>query len=275
RRPARRQRAFRARTRSSAATCSTTRVLERSSARRRHRAIPGRRRRTHRRRHRTSTMTTPLFDIARTLVGFDTVSARSNAAAAEVASSGARRLVPVLSDLAAPTPLPRLAWIGEPTSYRIFHTHKGIVLFDVTVRGAGGHSSVPDQGVNAIAVMARVIAAITDVQAELRTADVPAVAAEFPECPYVTLNVATVHGGSAVNMIPDRCVLAVSYRPLPDSDPRAPYETIRARLASCDRSDPGSPGRAATIEVGAAFVLPAMLSPRGPPPEHALATVLG
>jgi acetylornithine deacetylase len=88
------------------------------------------------------------------------------------------------------------------------------------------------------------------------------------------VNVATVHGGSAVNMIPDRCTLAVSYRPLPDSDPRAPYESMRARVVGCDRVDPGS-GRAATVEIGEPFAVPAMLSPRGTPLEDALCAVLG
>lgn len=193
----------------------------------------------------------------------------------EIGAGGARRLAPRLGALVAPTPLPRLAWIGEPTSYRLFHTHKGIVSFGVAVHGRAGHSSLPEQGVNAIAVMARVIDTITALQAELRSAPAPAIATEFPECPYVALNVATVHGGSAGNMIPDRCLLEVSYRPLPDADPLAVYDTIARRLAILDRHDPLAPASVATVEVGAPFVVPPMLSPRGTTLERALFAVLG
>jgi acetylornithine deacetylase len=37
----------------------------------------------------------------------------------------------------------------------------------------------------------------------------------FPEVPYVPLNVGTIHGGSAINVVPDRCVVEVGFRPLP------------------------------------------------------------
>ncbi len=192
----------------------------------------------------------------------------------EIGCRGARRLVPALSSLVAPTPLPRLAWIGEPTSYRVFHTHKAIVLFTVTVHGRSGHSSLPEEGVNAIAVAAHVVETIGRLQAELRAAPAPPIAAEFPECPYVALNLATIHGGTAANVIPDRCVLEVSYRPLPGMDALEVYETLRRRLAAADRTDPGSPARAATIEIGEPLVVPGLLSRRGTALEAALFAVL-
>ncbi len=37
----------------------------------------------------------------------------------------------------------------------------------------------------------------------------------FPEVPFVPLNVGTVHGGSAINVVPERCVVEVGVRPLP------------------------------------------------------------
>src|SRR5262245_65902903 len=40
----------------------------------------------------------------------------------EVGCIGAGRLLPVLLTLLGRTPQPRLAWIGEPTSYQVFHT---------------------------------------------------------------------------------------------------------------------------------------------------------
>ncbi|HTQ81073.1 MAG TPA: M20/M25/M40 family metallo-hydrolase, partial [Thermoanaerobaculia bacterium] len=40
----------------------------------------------------------------------------------------------------------------------------------------------------------------------------------FPEVPYVPVNVGTIHGGSAINVVPDFCAVEVGLRPLPGMD---------------------------------------------------------
>src|SRR5262249_26663905 len=70
----------------------------------------------------------------------------------ELGCLGAERMLPILPERLGESSQPRLAWIGDPTPYQVFRTHKGVVLFSVTVRGLGGHSSIPEQGLNAIAV---------------------------------------------------------------------------------------------------------------------------
>jgi len=182
--------------------------------------------------------------------------------------------VPVLPELLGDVPPPRLAWIGEPTSYQVCHAHKGIVVFTVTVRGRGGHSSVPEQGVNAIAVAGKVIDTIGGYQAELCTQRSTVFADLFPESPYTTLNFGTIRGGSAVNMIAEECSLMVSYRPLPQADPLDVQREISRRLGEIDTHDYGSPHHQATIEVGKASVVPPMLSPRETSLEGALFSVL-
>jgi len=193
----------------------------------------------------------------------------------EIGCGGARRLVPALPALLAGVPLPTLAWIGEPTAWRVYHTHKGIVVFTITAHGVAGHSSLPERGQNAIAVMARAIAVIGAYQAELRAAAPRASAADFPECPYTPLNLGGVRGGSADNMIADRCTLTVSYRPLPDEDPLAVHREVARRLAAADLRDPGSPEAPARVDVGAASVVAGMRSPRATPLAAALADALG
>ncbi len=173
-------------------------------------------------------------------------------------------------------PKPTLAWIGEPTAWRIFHTHKGIVVFTITAHGIAGHSSLPERGQNAIAVMAKAIACIGAYQAELRaTPAASETVDDFPECPYTPLNLGAVRGGTADNMIADRCTLSVSYRPLPDEDPRAVHGEIVRRLAAADLTDPGAPGVPARVDVGAPSVVAGMRSPRGTTLEAALAAAIG
>lgn len=188
----------------------------------------------------------------------------------EVGCLGAARLAEALPELLAETPQPRLAWIGEPTSYRVFHTHKGIVEFDVEVRGRGGHSGVPDAGVNAISVAARAIAEIGSVQAEYRGRGQASGAELFPEAPYTPFNLGTIVGGTAANMIAEACRFRVSYRPLPGEDALAPYRAVEARLEALEARDHSGSELAASISLEAPLVVPAMCATRGSNLEAAL-----
>ncbi len=180
----------------------------------------------------------------------------------EVGCLGAQRLVPALPELLGRCPAPRLAWIGEPTSGRVFHAHKGVVDFEIRVSGRGGHSSVPEAGANAIAGAAEVATRLGSLQAEHRARPSARFAALFPEAPYATFNLGTIHGGSASNMIADTCTLRVSYRPLPDEDPLAFWREARDRLLEKPLRDPGSE-LPLTVEVLPALAAPGLLTPRG------------
>jgi len=192
----------------------------------------------------------------------------------EIGCLGAARLLPALPEYFQDVPQPRLAWIGEPTSYQVFHTHKGVVIFTVKVQGRGGHSSIPEQGVNAIAVMGKAIEAIGRYQAELRAQRVAAFAQIFPESPYTTLNFGSVRGGTAANMIAEESSLQVSYRPLPQADPLEAYREIVLRLQAMDARDYGSPDHRATIECSEPLTVQPLLSPRETPLEGVLFELL-
>src|SRR5262249_26416250 len=194
-------------------------------------------------------------------------------AAEEVGSRGARALVGELPALLAEVPAPRLAWIGEPTSNRVFRAHKGIVSFEVVVHGIGWHASRPDRGVNAIVVAAEVVDRIGCYQAELRAGQGDPVM--FPDYPTPNLNVGTIHGGTAVNIVAEECRMKVCYRPLPGQDPRAIYREIVRRVADIDGHDRGGSDRRATIVVGEPLVAGALLTPPDTRLERVLLDVLG
>jgi acetylornithine deacetylase len=193
----------------------------------------------------------------------------------EVGCLGAREVAPALGQILGETPVPRLAWIGEPTSYRVAHAHKSIVSFEVRVRGAGGHSGAPHDGVNAIAVMGKVIEAIGRVQVERRTSAAPEFRAIFPDAPHDVLNFGTIRGGLAGNIIAEECVMRVSYRSLPEADPLALYREIESRLGALDANDYASDRRRASIELGWPNVVPPLSSPRGTALEKALFAATG
>ncbi|MFH2008255.1 MAG: acetylornithine deacetylase [bacterium] len=192
----------------------------------------------------------------------------------EVGCSGAERLAPALQSLLGGVPMPRMAWIGEPTSWAVYHAHKGIVQLRVTVRGRGGHSSLPQDGVNAISVAARAIEAIGAYQAEL-AAPRESMRQLFPDAPCTTLNVGRIRGGTASNMIADECAFTVSYRPLPDRDPLEPWREIERRMAGLARTDYGGGSRSASIDVSEPQVVPPLRSPVDTPLAAALQAVLG
>jgi acetylornithine deacetylase len=193
----------------------------------------------------------------------------------EVGMLGAERISPALQDILGDVPRPNLAWIGEPTSYGVLHAHKSICAFEIKVQGRGGHSGAPEQGVNAIAVMGKVIDQIGRLQAERRGARSNEYAKVFPESPYDVMNFGTVSGGIATNVIAEECKMKMTYRSLPGVDPLRLYEEVKRRLADIDRHEYASENFTASIEVGRPIFAPPMSSPRGTPLERALFNATG
>jgi acetylornithine deacetylase len=111
-------------------------------------------------------------------------------------------------------PLPRRAIIGEPTSFRPVRAHKGHLKLRITLTGKSAHSGYPHLGDNAIEKARPVLDALVNLRRELE-ADRTRHADLFPDAPYVPLNIATIRGGTAVNIVPDRCEIEVGIRLLP------------------------------------------------------------
>jgi acetylornithine deacetylase len=193
----------------------------------------------------------------------------------EVGCRGAELVGPQLAKLLGDLPMPGLCWIGEPTSYGICHAHKSIGSFEVTVRGLGGHSGAPAQGVNAIAVMGKVMEVIGKLQQERASSRSAAFAEAFPESPYDVLNFGTIRGGIALNMIAEECRLRISYRSLPDVDPMELHREIEHRLGELDTRDWACGSQRATIKIGRPQIVPPLLSARGTTLERALAEATG
>jgi acetylornithine deacetylase len=116
--------------------------------------------------------------------------------------------------LLATQPRPAAVLIGEPTGMEVVSGHKGIRAFTTVVEGLDGHSSQPQRAANAIAATARIATRLDDLAAERLAA---AVDPRF-DPPATTVNLATVRGGQAINIVPRRCELTWEYRPVPADD---------------------------------------------------------
>ncbi|HXU44304.1 MAG TPA: M20/M25/M40 family metallo-hydrolase, partial [Thermoanaerobaculia bacterium] len=138
----------------------------------------------------------------------------------EVGTLGARWFAEDYRDAAG---LPRAMVIGEPTSLEVVRLHKGHLKMSATFEGLSAHSGYPHLGANAIVPAGRAIVALAELAETLEREGAPS-ARDFPEVPYAALNVGTVHGGSAINVVPDACTVEIGVRTMAglESDLLAP-----------------------------------------------------
>lgn len=144
----------------------------------------------------------------------------------EIGCVGASRLI------AAEWVKPRKVVIGEPTSLHPARTGKGYCLAEITVVGHEAHSAYPQKGRSAIYGAARFLTAIEAFAAQLAEEKHALFAPDF-----TTLNVGTIHGGTAKNIVPGQCRFQLEWRPIPgqplDTVPRA-VSKIAEELRSVD-----------------------------------------
>jgi acetylornithine deacetylase len=152
----------------------------------------------------------------------------------EVGTLGARQFAERREDAPA---LPRDVIIGEPTSLRVVRLHKGMIRLQLAFRGRAAHSGYPHLGRNAIEPAARAIGALAALRVEME-AERPAHGEHFPNVPYAALNVGMVNGGSAVNVIPDRCAVQIGIRLLPEMKAEEMVERVHAAVANALPGEP-------------------------------------
>lgn len=158
----------------------------------------------------------------------------------EIGCVGVRRMLPALAAL---EPRPDLCIVGENTGMRVITAHKGKVMGTIEVTGIAGHSSEPDNGVNAILLASDMIQVARSIQERLKVAARP-----DPELsvPYTTLHVGVIGGGTKVNIIPQHCSVGFEIRNLPKDDP----DLILAELAQAGRALAARhPGSAVEVQV--------------------------
>lgn len=105
---------------------------------------------------------------------------------------------------------PRHVVIGEPTSLRAARAGKGYCLAQVTIIGKEAHSAHPDRGASAIYAAARLISAIEEFANEIMRDR-----HDFFDPGFTTVNIGTIRGGTAKNIVPGQCELMVEWRPIP------------------------------------------------------------
>ena len=140
----------------------------------------------------------------------------------ELACAG---IAPLLDALEIAAPLAGVV-VGEPTELQVVDRHKGKAALDITLHGRAAHSATPSAGVNAVRAAAHLIVALEELERQLAA---EASDASF-STPHATIGIGPIHGGIALNIVPDRCTLQVEARVLPGQ----PLDAIIERIGAVD-----------------------------------------
>lgn len=96
------------------------------------------------------------------------------------------------------------ALIAEPSDLSIVRSNRGTTRFKLTIYGVAGHSSNPVNGVNAIYKAVDVINALKDYGNKI--------CHDQNYCTSPSIAVTMINGGTAENIIPDKCEIIVDRR---------------------------------------------------------------
>lgn len=155
----------------------------------------------------------------------------------------------IVKDIAELGLQPRLCLVGEPTSMEVVLAHKGINLVKVVVGGVAAHSSLTPQGVNAIEYAAQMVTFVRAMADRWRT-DGPH--DDGYVVPWTTASVNQIEGGTAQNIVPERCEVLFEFRNTAEVDAGEVIAAVRAeaeRLQTVMRQE--NPQATVSVEVTA------------------------
>ena len=105
--------------------------------------------------------------------------------------------------------------VGEPTKMKIIDSHKGCYEYTTYFEGLAGHSSKPDEGVNAAEFATKYVNKLLSLRKDLEKRQ-PKNSIFNP--PYSTLSIGGIFGGIAHNVIADKCHVNWETRPVNKED---------------------------------------------------------
>lgn len=144
----------------------------------------------------------------------------------EVGCIGVRSMI---DGLAASAVRPRFAIVGEPTSMRIAVGHKGKIAARATCCGVAAHSALAPRALNAIHLACEFVDALRERQDRIER--------EGPrdgdyDVPYTTLHVGRIDGGTALNIVPNRCTVDFEIRNIEQDDAGAILDCLMNEAAA-------------------------------------------
>lgn len=122
--------------------------------------------------------------------------------------------------------------VTEPSDLRLMLGHRGFATGVITTRGRAAHTARRDEGVDAIAMMARVIVGLEDLDARLNSGP------GHPLLGHSAVVASLVRGGSELFTYPAECQAEFVWRMLPGQTQAALTAEIEAIFAALKARDP-------------------------------------
>lgn len=150
-------------------------------------------------------------------------------------------------------PEPRAALVGEPTELRPCLAQKGLLILTATAHGETAHAARAHLGTNALTVAARDLLALDALTFE----------AADPLLGTATATATMIEGGTAKNVVPDRCRFTIDVRSTPATTHAELTALVRGALESrvevySDRLIPCATAPDAPVAVAAVEALGAL-----------------
>jgi acetylornithine deacetylase len=181
----------------------------------------------------------------------------------EVGCVGVRPLLRQLSHAAVK---PLGCFVGEPTQMQVTIGHKGKHAVRATFRGHAAHSSLAPSGVNAVEFAAELI---TEVRRRAREIAAHGHRDQLYDVPHTTMLTSIVRGGTALNIVPDRCAVEFEARGLGIDESRQVTDAIVAWAKETIEPAMQQANPDCGIDFEEILEYPAL----DMPPEHALVTL--
>jgi len=124
------------------------------------------------------------------------------------------------------------AIVMEPTGLQIVTAHKGFAWAEIETQGRASHGSRPEEGLDAILFMGRVLREIERLEEEL--AATPAHA----KLGHGSVHASLISGGQELSSYPAACGLSLERRLLPGEDSDTMARELRAIISRLSAQDP-------------------------------------
>ncbi len=115
--------------------------------------------------------------------------------------------------------------IGPGFTYAVVTAHNGCLQLEVTVHGKAAHGAMPETGNDALQAAAAMLDALYAAAADYRK-----VTSKVAGITHPTINVGLIAGGTNTNVVPDKVVFKLDRRMIPEENPTAVEQTLRATL---------------------------------------------
>ncbi|MDF2040157.1 M20 family metallopeptidase [Cytobacillus oceanisediminis] len=112
--------------------------------------------------------------------------------------------------------------IAEPSNEKIVIGHKGALWLEITAYGKTSHGSMPEQGINAVDHMLKIVRLLDEMKIEWKTEKEP--------LGQSSLAVTMIEGGVQTNVIPDKCSIRADIRTVPPQTHSSFINMLKSKL---------------------------------------------